>query len=133
MWYKKDREITSNGLAEVIKDLDSLPFIAWDLMDMSLYRAHNWHCFHDLKNRKPYTVIYTSLGCPFNCSYCNIHAMYECKPGIRFRSPKKVVDELELLVNSYSMKNIKILDELFVLNENRVNEICNLIIEKNLK
>lgn len=132
LWYKKDGKIISNGLADVIKDLDSLPFIAWDLLDMNIYRAHNWQCFHDLKNRTPYAIIYTSLGCPFNCSYCNIHAMYECKPGIRFRSPKKVVDELELLVKNYNMKNIKILDELFVLNEKRVNEICDLILEKGL-
>lgn len=133
LWYKKDGKIISNGVADVIRDLDSLPFVAWDLMTMDLYRAHNWQCFHDLKGRKPYAVIYTSLGCPFNCTYCNIHAMYECKPGIRFRSPKKVVDELEYLVKNYKMKNIKILDELFVLNEKRVNEICDLIIQKGLK
>jgi radical SAM superfamily enzyme YgiQ (UPF0313 family) len=132
LWYKENGEIVSNGIAEVISDLDSLPFISWDLMDMNLYRAHNWHCFQDLENRKPYAIIYTSLGCPFNCSYCNIHSMYECKPGIRFRSPKKVVDEIEYLVKNYKMKNIKILDELFVLNENRVNEICDLIIDRGL-
>ena len=133
LWYKKDGKIVSNGLADIIQNLDSLPFIAWDLLPMDKYRAHNWHCFQDLKNRKPYAALFTSLGCPFNCTYCNIHTMYECKPGIRFRSPKKVVEEIEMLTKKYKVKNIKILDELFVLNEKRVNEICDLIIQKGLK
>jgi len=132
LWYKKEDEIISNGRSEVIQDLDSIPFIAWDLLDLNIYRAHNWHCFQDIKNRSPYAIVYTSLGCPFNCSYCNIHTMYEEKPGIRFRSPEKFVEELELLSKKYHVKNIKILDELFVLNEKRVNKICDLIIEKNL-
>ncbi len=133
LWYKKNEKIISNGQSEVIKALDSLPFIAWDLIDMGIYRAHNWQCFEDLSKRSPYAIIYTSLGCPFNCSYCNIHTMYECKPGIRFRSPKKVVDEIELLYRKYNVRTFKILDELFVLREDRVNEICDLIIQKELK
>lgn len=132
LWYKKNNKIVKNPPAEVIQNLDDLPFVAWDMLPMDKYRAHNWQCFHNLKQRKPYTVIYTSLGCPFNCTYCNIHTMYSCKPGIRFRSPKKVVDELEFLVKNYGIKNVKILDELFVLNENRVIEICDLIINRDL-
>jgi len=132
LWYKKDGEIVSNGIAEVIQDLDSIPFVAWDLLDMDRYRSHNWQCFHNLSERKPYAIIYTSLGCPFNCTYCNIHAMYECKPGIRFRSPEKVVEEIEMLATKYNVKTFKILDELFVLDEQRVNKICDLIVQRGL-
>ena len=132
LWYKENENIIKNQPAEIIQNLDDLPFVAWDLMPMEKYRAHNWQCFDNLAQRKPYTVIYTSLGCPFNCTYCNIHTMYNCKPGIRYRSPEKVVDELEHLVKNYNIKIVKILDELFVLNEKRVNKICDLIIERNL-
>lgn len=129
LWYKKNSEIISNPAAEPIKNLDELPFTAWDLLPMEKYRAHNWHCFNDLSKRDHYAVIYTSLGCPFNCNYCNIHALYG-KPGIRFRSPEKVIEEIDLLVNTYNIKNIKIIDELFVLNEARVKKICDLIIQR---
>jgi radical SAM superfamily enzyme YgiQ (UPF0313 family) len=132
LWYKQNGKIFSNPPSNIIKDIDELPFVAWDLLPMEKYRAHNWHCLHDLNGRKPYAAIYTSLGCPFNCTYCNIHCIYDGKPGIRYRSPKLVVDELELLNKKYKVKNIKILDELFVLKEDRVNEICDLIIERNL-
>lgn len=128
LWYTKNGKIISNPPAEPIKNLDELPFTAWDLLPMEKYRAHNWHCFNNLSARDHYAVIYTSLGCPFNCNYCNIHALYG-KPGIRFRSPEKVIEEIDLLVNTYRIKNIKIIDELFVLNEVRVKKICDLIIQ----
>ncbi len=129
LWYMKDGKVVANGWGRLVQNLDELPFAAWDLLPMDKYRAHNWHCFEHLDQRQPYAVIYTSLGCPFNCTYCNIHALYNGKPGIRFRSPKKVVEEIDLLVQNYKVKNLKILDELFVLKESRVIELCDLIIQ----
>lgn len=132
LWYIRDGKLTANPLAALIDNLDELPFVAWDLLPMEKYRAHNWHCFEDLDKRQPYAVIYTSLGCPFNCRYCPIHALYG-KPGIRFRSPEKVVEEIDVLVKKYNVRNIKIMDELFVLQEERVRRFCDLIIERGYK
>ena len=133
LWYIKDNEVISNPPAPLIEYLDELPFVAWDLLQMDIYRAHNWHCFDHIEQRDRYAVIYTSFGCPFNCTYCNIHAMYNDKPGIRYRSPEKVVEEIDFLVKNYNIKNLKILDELFVLNTNRVMHICDLIIQRDYK
>ncbi|MFH1957668.1 MAG: radical SAM protein [bacterium] len=132
LWFKKDGEIVSISPAPCIKSLDELPVVAWDLLPMEKYRAHNWHCFDDLEHRSPYAVIYTSLDCPFNCSYCPIHAFYG-EPDIQYRSPEKVVEEIDLLVQKYNVKNIKFMDELFVIREDRVNRICDLIIEREYK
>lgn len=129
LWFRQEGKIVSTPPAPLV-NADELPFAAWDLLPMDKYRAHNWHCFGSLKQRSPYAVIYTSLGCPFNCSYCNIHALYNNKLGIRYRSPEKVVEEIGLLYRDYNVRNIKIADELFVINEERVNQICDLIIEK---
>ncbi|MCK4431297.1 MAG: cobalamin-dependent protein, partial [Candidatus Aminicenantes bacterium] len=101
LWYIKEGKVASNHRAPLIKNLDELPLTAWDLLPMGKYRAHNWHCFEHIDQRQPYAVIYTSLGCPFNCNYCNIHALYNGKPGIRFRSPEKVVGEIDFLVRDY--------------------------------
>ena len=132
LWYRDGKEIKSNPAAPIMQNIDDLPFMAWDLLPMDKYRAHNWHCLHDLKNRSPYAAIYTSFGCPFKCTYCNIHCMYDGKPGIRYRDPEKVVEELKILSYKYNVKNIKVLDELFVLNQERVEKICNLIIDTGL-
>ncbi len=129
LWYKKNNKIISNPPANAYKNLDELPFVAWDLLPMNKYRAHNWHCFNHIEQRSPYAVIYTSLGCPFNCYYCPIHSYYG-KPGIRFRNPEIIIEELDILVKKYNIKNIKFMDELFVLREDRVLHICDLIIEK---
>ncbi|MFH1666802.1 MAG: radical SAM protein [Elusimicrobiota bacterium] len=130
LWYKENGEIKNNPRAELIKDLDNmLPIAAWDLLPMDKYKAHNWHCFDHIENRSPYAAIYTSLGCPYNCIFCCINAPFG-KPGIRYRSPELVVEEIGLLVNKFKVKNIKIVDELFVLNEKHYMKIVDLIIEK---
>lgn len=116
--------------AELVQDLDELPFVAWDLLPMDRYRAHNWHCFDHIDDRKPYAVIYSSLGCPFQCHYCNIHALYSGEPGIRFRSPQSFINEVDLLVREYGIRHLKILDELFVINEKRMLDICDLLISR---
>lgn len=132
LWYKKDGKIISNPPAPLIKNLDEFPLAAWDLLPIGKYRAHNWHCLGDLNKRDSYAVIYTSLDCPFRCSYCPIHAFYG-KPGIRFRSPEKVIEEIDFLVKNYNIKNIKILDELFTIRKERVMYLCDLLIEKGCK
>jgi radical SAM superfamily enzyme YgiQ (UPF0313 family) len=129
LWYVKDGKVISNPQVPLIKNLDELPFVAWDLLPLDKYRAHNWHCFDHIDQRQPYAVIYTSLGCPFNCSYCNIHALYNGKPSIRYRSPEKVVEEVDFLVKNYNVRNLKVIDELFVLRKDHVMRICDLIIK----
>jgi radical SAM superfamily enzyme YgiQ (UPF0313 family) len=129
LWYAEKDQITPMESWAPLVNPDDLPMTAWDLLPMDRYRAHNWHCFDRIDQRQPYAVVYTSLGCPFNCSYCNIHAIYDGKPGIRFRSPEKVVKEIDFLVKNYKVRNIKFLDELFAINEDRVMRICDLIIQ----
>jgi len=129
LWYRKNGKIISNDRAPLIENLDMLPFAAWDLLPMDKYRAHNWHCFGRINQRQPYGVIYTSLGCPFKCKFCCINAIFG-KHGIRYRSPQRVVEEIDYLVKNYAVKNIKILDEMFALDEKHVLGICGLLIER---
>ena len=95
--------------------------IHWELLPMELYRAHNWHCL-DGSPRSPYASIYTSLGCPFNCFYCNIHALYQSRE-VLYRNYRNVVYEIERLAGDYGVRNIKIWDELFASSLKRVSEI----------
>ena len=132
LWYRIGDSICSNPRAALINDLDSyLPIAAWDLLPMNVYRAHNWHCFDDLEHRSPYGAIYTSLGCPYNCVFCCINAPFG-KPGIRYRSPERVIDEITLLAEKYGVRNLKIVDELFVLKEEHYMTIVEGIIARKL-
>ena len=127
IWYRDDGAIVANPRPALCRNLDELPMPAWDLLPMQRYRAHNWHCFDHINEREPYVAIYTSLGCPFRCSFCCINALFG-KPGIRYRSSQKVVEEIDFLVSRYGVKNIKIMDEMFTMDEARVVELCDLII-----
>jgi anaerobic magnesium-protoporphyrin IX monomethyl ester cyclase len=129
LWYREEGGIRSTPRAPLFADLDLLPLPAWDLLPMARYRAHNWHCFDGIGRRQPYGVVYTNLGCPYNCTFCCINAIFG-KSGIRYLSPSRVIGQIDLLVQKWGVRNIKIMDELFALREDRVVEICDLIIER---
>ncbi len=130
LWYIKDGLVYQSPRPVLLAE-NELPPVAWDLLDMSKYRAHNWLCLDRLDQRSPYAVIYTSLGCPYHCDFCNIHQMYlGDKPSIRYRKPEDVVEEIAILVNQYGVRNIKVMDELFTLKKDYVHYLCDLIIER---
>lgn len=123
-------EILKTPGAPLISDLDAdLPGSAWDLLPMDKYRAHNWQCFGDLGSRTPYASIYTTLGCPYKCVFCCINAPFG-KNGYRMRSPESVVAEIDHLYTTYGVRTIKIVDEMFVLNEKHVTGICELLAQR---
>lgn len=119
-----------NRSAPLIQDLDrDLHGAAWHLLPMDRYRAHNWQCFGDLGSRQPYASIYTSLGCPYKCSFCCINAPFDIH-RYRMRRPQSVLAEIDYLYRTYGIKTYKIIDEMFVLNERHVLGICDGLIER---
>jgi radical SAM superfamily enzyme YgiQ (UPF0313 family) len=129
LWQRDGEAIVPSTIPPLCENLDELPRSAWDLLPMADYRAHNWHCFDNIHNRTPYAVIYTSLGCPFRCTFCCINALFG-KNTIRYRSAKSVVEEIDFLVENWGVRNIKIMDEMFAMNEKRTVELCDAIIDR---
>ena len=114
----------------LIEDLDSLPLPARHLLPMELY-------FEAVKEnpirgviRKRWAIMITSRGCPHECIFCSNHIVMGRK--WRPRSPEKVVDEIEHLVEKYKIEQIDFYDDNMTLKKNRVIEICDLIKERNL-
>lgn len=129
VWRNGEDEIKVNLSAPLTHDLDAdLHGNAWHLLPMEKYRAHNWQCFGDLGSRMPYASIYTSLGCPYKCSFCCINAPFDVN-RYRMRSPVQVVAEVDRLYRTYGVKTFKIIDEMFVLNDRHVIAICDGLIE----
>ncbi|OGX34105.1 MAG: hypothetical protein A3I43_05835 [Omnitrophica WOR_2 bacterium RIFCSPLOWO2_02_FULL_50_19] len=128
LWYRQAGEIKSNPMAELV-DPDELPLPAFDLLPMREYRAHNWHSWTNKNRRQPYGIIYTSLGCPYNCSFCCINALFGVHK-IRQKDPGLVIEDIACLVDDYGIKNIKIIDEMFAFKESHVNKLCDLIIDR---
>ncbi len=143
LWYRADGEVRhSRVAAPLVRDLDQeMPGIAWDLLPMKLYRAHNWHCFGHLK-RQPYAAMYTTLGCPYHCAFCCIQAPFKSGEKVlgmkdsinsyRLWSAQRIGDELELLATRYGVRNVKFADELFVLQPRHVEGVCDEITRRGL-
>ena len=138
--FRRDGGVVSNPPAPLVTALDTdMPGLAWDLLPMSRYRAHNWHTFGHA-SRQPYAALYTTLGCPYHCSFCCIQAPFkggEQALGLntsvnsyRFWSPTQVVSEIDQLVEKYGVTHLKVADEMFVLNQRHVIAICDLLIER---
>ncbi len=138
--YREDGQVRRTPAAPLVSQLDQeMPGVAWDLLPMKRYRAHNWHCFDGLQ-RQPYAALYTTLGCPYHCSFCCIQAPFksgEKELGLkasvnsyRFWSVESVMAQLDTLVNEYGVRNLKIADEMFVLHPKHVLGICEGIIAR---
>ncbi len=131
--WRRGKDVVSNLPAPLSRDIDAdMHGDVWDLLPMERYRAHNWQCFGNLESRVPYASIYTSLGCPYKCSFCCINAPFDTN-RYRMRNPESVVAEIENLYNNYGVRTFKVVDEMFVLNDRHVRAICQGIIDKDLK
>jgi len=120
--YKKSVTV-NNRPAELIADLNKLPFPAYDLLEPSLVR------YRSRARALPSAPILTSRGCPYRCTFCN-KSIFGYK--FRARSPANVFAEIMHLVQEFSVKQIDILDDNFTLDIQRAEEILDLIIDKRL-
>ncbi|MDF2189536.1 radical SAM protein [Paraflavitalea sp. CAU 1676] len=122
--YREKGTDVKTGKRPVMKDLDSLPLPAWDLVNMAPYRAM-WQ-----KSTGYFSMnVATTRGCPFKCNWC-------AKPiyGNRYnsRSPQHVVQELKLLKERYQFDYIWFCDDIFGLKPGWVQEFASLTEQEQL-
>lgn len=102
---------------DAVRELDELPFPAWDLVDFDRY-ARQPTMMMAIKGKR-YATIFTSRGCPYKCNYC--HDLF----GKRFiyRSADRVLAEIELLHEKYGVDEFEIVDDIFNLHKPRLKAI----------
>ncbi len=126
--YKKGRKIIENERRRLIWDLNKLPPLDYSLVDVKKYAALSKGSVYTM--RTPVLGIMSSRGCPGDCVYCTVRAVWG--KTWRGKSAVKTVDELELLHNTYGINEIGFLDDSAAVNKKRWGEICDEIIKRKL-
>lgn len=111
------------------KNLDELPFPAWDLFPLENYWS--LHFAHGPLSAHRYLPLLTSRGCPYPCGFCVVPATNSQK--WRPRSAANVVDEVEHFVKTLGVREFHIEDLDPTISDERVREICGEITRRDLK
>jgi len=128
--FRNGGEILYNGVQAFVDDLDTIPFPAWDLIELNDY-------FYGKKRslENPVQIceravsVMSSRGCPYGCIYC--HNIFGKQ--FRARSPENVIKELKYLISEYNVQEIEFLDDTFNCNKKRAIKICDLIVAEKIK
>ena len=118
--YKtEDGSIIINAPRDVVKNLDDLPFPAFDLVDVTKYS-------HLLADSGQIMNIMTSRGCPQKCIFCDVR-----KTSYRYRSPAGILEEIKYWVEK-GVSEFYIQDDNFAINRKRTIELCRLLINEDI-
>jgi anaerobic magnesium-protoporphyrin IX monomethyl ester cyclase len=119
--YEREGQLVINPRRPDLKELDALPFPAWDLVDIERYRSM-WYARHGYYSMN----LATSRGCPYHCNWC-------AKPiwGQRYhvRSAENVVAELAWLKRTYKPDHVWFVDDIFGLVPGWVERFADLVEE----
>ncbi len=120
--YKDDNgEVHQNPDRPYIENIDELPYPAFDLFPLEKYKVYGRIEF----------PIHMSRGCAFSCNYCSTVRMHGRK--FRVREPKKVVDEIEFLINKYGAKYVGFIDDAFTLDLSKTKEFIEEMKNRHIK
>ena len=122
--FRKNNETIVTSPRSVMRNLDTLPMPAWDLIDIEPYRKI-WKEHHHYFSLN----IATTRGCPYKCNWC-------AKPiyGNRYntRSPQKVANEIEYLLQKFQPDHIWMCDDIFGLKPGWTKAFRNEVVNKGL-
>ena len=134
--YKKSLSLV-NGIAyiengifyktpnrELIKDIDSIAFPAYDMFPMDNYTLLR---MPNIKNNQRCLPMLSGRGCTFQCNFC-----YRMDKGFRPRSSQSIIEEVQLLKDVYNVSYIAFSDELLMSSEERTVALCESFLKANL-
>jgi len=123
--FRRGQEVISNADRELLEDLEQLPYPAWDLLDLDLYKRYPMLGMYD----EVILPIQASRGCSNKCIFCSQNMMYK-KP--RYRDNDKVLDEIEYMVERFKIRYFGFNDAYFPFSVQHGLEFCERLMERGL-
>lgn len=120
-FLNKDNLPTYTRPRDLIGDLDSIPF-----PDFHDFPIRNYTGSDDVDSNLIFWSIFTSRGCPFNCTFCSSHNVFGRR--LRMRSAVNIFNEIKALVEEFGVKRITFQDDEILCSKPRFLELCNLLI-----
>jgi magnesium-protoporphyrin IX monomethyl ester (oxidative) cyclase len=129
--YRDNGKVIINNKTAYIQDLDILPIPDYSLINLDNYKLDTcgWHNPRSLSIDYMIPIL-SSRSCPMRCNFCSMFLSMGTKQ--RFRSAKKVVDEIEYLYNRYGCRRFAFIDDNLTLKKSHIKEICENILFRNL-
>ncbi|MBR9705312.1 B12-binding domain-containing radical SAM protein [Candidatus Pacearchaeota archaeon] len=129
--YSEGDEIIINQKQNYIKDINTIPFPAYDLIKIEDYYVDTKDWYNPKKlDFKTSIPIITSRSCPNRCTFCSMWQVMG--PMWRGRSAKNVVDEIEYVYKKFNQNHFSFNDDNISLSKSRTIEICKEIINRGL-
>jgi anaerobic magnesium-protoporphyrin IX monomethyl ester cyclase len=127
--WRNGKEIVKNIARPIINNLDLFPYPDRTTLPIDYIESLPLDLPAVLSLDK-FCTMQTSRGCPYTCIYCDIPALTDGK--WRFRSPEHVLGEMQQL-NDMGYRSIYLTDDHFLLKRNRINDICQGMIDRKLQ
>jgi anaerobic magnesium-protoporphyrin IX monomethyl ester cyclase len=129
--YKENGKVVKNPPRKYAENLDDLPFPAWHLVDLKKYPPTGKKIVNGIDIAKvPRIPVVFSRGCKGHCDFCSTWWIWR---GWRHRSPKKMVDEIELLNKTHGIQHFWFADDAMTIDRNATIELCEEIVRRQLK
>ncbi|HME54241.1 MAG TPA: radical SAM protein [Candidatus Lokiarchaeia archaeon] len=125
--YHDGDEVKITANRELIVNLDALPMPAWQKINPNKYPKIPHGTILKYTRIAP---ILSTRGCPFDCAYCASCRFWGQR--IRFRSPAKIVDEIQYLHEKFGIREIHFWDDNLTLKRDHIIGICREIIKRKL-
>ena len=125
---KGSRQIITQNKTNYVKDIDSLPYPAWDIVNLEKYwnRGLVWN---SPTTKESFVLVMSSRGCPHVCSYCAV-PRHTGERNYRSRPIESVVAEIRWLIETFGVKEVHFADDNFFVNKNRTKKLLRRLISE---
>ncbi|HTY03825.1 MAG TPA: radical SAM protein [Rhodocyclaceae bacterium] len=124
--FRDGARIVSNPRRSRIRNLDELPFPAWEKLAGF---PHDYHLPLFAYAKRHGATMITSRGCPYTCSFCD-RTVFERL--YKVNSAQYVYEHMKHLRDKFGVYHVNFYDDLFTAQRKRVDELCDLLIAKPL-